>query len=44
MKNSKCLSRGDTNETINHTINEFCKLVQKEYKSRQDWVGEAIHK
>ena len=28
---------------INHIISEYCKLVQKEYKTRHDWVGMVIH-
>ena len=30
-------------ETINHIISERSKLAQKEYKSRNDWVGTVIH-
>ena len=28
---------------INHIISECCKLAQKEYKTRHDWVGKVIH-
>ena len=41
--NSKCMQCGDRDETINHIISECSKLAQKEYKSRQDWVGNVIH-
>ena len=40
QENSKC---GDRDETINHIISEWSKLVQKAYKTRQDWVGKVIH-
>ena len=30
-------------ESINLIINECSKLVQKEYKTRHDWMGKAIH-
>ena len=30
-------------ETINYMINECCKLVQKEYKTRHDLVEKVIH-
>ena len=43
QQNSKCSLCGDRDETINHIISEFCKLVQKEYKARHDWVGKVIH-
>ena len=28
---------------INHIISECCKLAQKEFKTRHDWVGKVIH-
>ena len=31
------------NETINNIISDFSKLEQKEYKTRDDWVGKVIH-
>ena len=43
QQNSKCRLCGDSNETINHIISECCKLAQKEYKVRHDWVGKVIH-
>ena len=39
QQNSKCRLCGDTDETIN----ECSKLAQKEYKTRNDWVGKVIH-
>ena len=33
----------DRDETINHIIIECCKLAQKEYKTRHDWVDKVIH-
>ena len=33
----------DREETINHMISECRKLMQKEYKTRHDWVGKVIH-
>ena len=43
QQNSKYKICGDRNETINHIISECSKLVQKEYKTRHDWVGKVIH-
>ena len=43
QQNSKCLLCGNRDETINHIISECCKVAQKEYKSRHDWVGKVIH-
>ena len=28
---------------INHIIYEYCKVEQKEYKTRHDWMGKGIH-
>ena len=42
QQNSKCRLYGDRHKTINHIISEYCKLVQKEYKTRHDWVGKVI--
>ena len=42
QQNSKCRLCCDRDETINHIINECSKLVQKEYNTRQDWVGKVI--
>ena len=43
QQNSKCRPSGDRDETINHMISECSKLAQKEYKTRDDWVGEVMH-
>ena len=43
QQNSKCRLYGDRDETINHIISECSKLVQKEYKTRHNWVGKVIH-
>ena len=44
QQNSKCRLCGDRDETINHIISECSKLVQKEYKTRHDWVGKVIRR
>ena len=41
QQNSKCRLCGDRDETINYIISECSKLAQKEYKTRQDWVGKV---
>ena len=33
----------DKDEKVNHIISEFSKLVQKEYKTGNEWVGKWIH-
>ena len=43
QQNSKCRLFGNRDEIINHIISECSKLVQKEYKTRHDWVGKVIH-
>ena len=43
QRNSKCRLRGESDEMINDIISECGKLIQKEYKSRHDWVGKVIH-
>ena len=40
---SKCWLCGDRDEMIDHIISKCNKLVQKEYKTRYDWVGKVIH-
>ena len=32
-----------TDETINHILSDYSKLVPKEYKARHDLVGQVIH-
>ena len=41
QQNSQCMLCSDRNETVNHVINECSKLVQKNYKTRHDWVGKV---
>ena len=41
VQNSQCRLRSD--EMINYIISGCSKLVQKEYKTRHDWVGKGIH-
>ena len=41
--NSKCGLCGNRDKTIDHIINEYSKLAQKEYKTRHDWVEKVIH-
>ena len=43
QQNSKCRLCSDRNETTNHIISKCRKLVQKEYKTRHDWVGKVIY-
>ena len=43
LQNSKCRLYGEKDENINHIINEWSKLTQKEYKTRHDRVGKVIH-
>ena len=32
----------DRDETLNHIISKCSKLVEKEYKTRYDWVGDPL--
>ena len=43
LQNSKCRLCSDREETINHIISECCKLAEKEYTARRDWVSKVIH-
>ena len=43
-QNSRCRLCIERDETINHILSECSKLAQKEYKTRPDWVGKAIHR
>ena len=40
---SKCRLCDDKDETINHIISECSKLVQKDDKTRHDWVRKVIY-
>ena len=41
--NSECRLCRDKDETVNHIQSDRSKLVRKEYKSRDDWVGKVIY-
>ena len=41
--NSKCRLCEVRDETVNHIISKCCKITQKEYMSRYDWVEKVIH-
>ena len=43
QQNGKGRLDSDRDETINHIVNECTKLVQRNYKTRHDWVGKVIH-
>ena len=40
----KCRLCGDRDEAINHILSECCKLAQKKYKTRHDWMGKVIRR
>ena len=42
QKNNKCVLCCDKDETINHT-REYSNFVQKENKTRRNWVGKDMH-
>ena len=44
QQNSKCRLCSNRDETFNHIITERSKLVQKEYKTKHDWVGKVIRR
>ena len=44
QQNSRCMSCGDINETINHIISDCSKLAQMEYKTRHNSVGKVIYR
>ena len=43
QQNNRCRLRGDRDETIDHIISECGKRVQKDYKTRLNWMGKVIH-
>ena len=43
QQNSKCRLCGNRDEMIHHIISECSKLTQKEYNTRDNWVGKVIH-
>ena len=44
QQNSRCKLCGDRDKTVNHITSKGNKLVQREYKTRLDWVGKVIHR
>ena len=44
QQNIKCSLCDDRDETTNHIISECRKLAQKEYKTRHNLAGNAIHR
>ena len=43
QQNSKYRLCGDRDKTINYIISKCSKLVQKEYKTRYNWVSKVIN-
>ena len=43
QQNSRCRLCRDRDETINSITIVSSKLMQKEYKTRNDWVRKVIH-
>ena len=43
QQNSRCRLCGERDETINHIVSEYSKLVLKACKTRHDWMGKVIH-
>ena len=43
QKNSRCRLWDDGDETANNITSECSKQMQKEYKTRHDWMGTVIH-
>ena len=41
--NSKCRLYGEKDKIANHKVSESSKLVQKEYKTKHDWLGKFAH-
>ena len=42
--NTKWMLCCDRDKTINHIISEYYKPLQKEYKTRHDWMGKGFHR
>ena len=42
QQNSRCRLCGEKDETINH-VSECSKFAQREYKTRNDWMGKVTH-
>ena len=43
QQNSNCRLCCDRDENINYMISKCSNLVQRENKTRHDWVGKGIH-
>ena len=43
QQDRKCRLCADKDETINHTISEYSRLLQRKHKTKYDWVGKGIH-
>ena len=43
QQESKCRMFGQSDESASHILSEFCKVAQKEYERRHDWVGKRVH-
>ena len=43
QQNRICRLCGDRDETTDHIISECNKLAQKQFKNRNEWMGEVIH-
>ena len=43
QQKNRCRLCGDRDEMIDHIISACNELVQREYKTRHDWVGKVIH-
>ena len=43
QQNSRCWLCGERDKMMNNIISECSKLVQKEYKTRHDWMGKVTH-
>ena len=42
QQNNRCHLYHDRDETVNHIISKYSKLVLKVYKTRLNWVGKVI--
>ena len=43
QQNSRCRLCSDRDKATNLIISEYSKLVEKDHKTRYDWVGKVIH-
>ena len=43
QEDSLCRMCKQADETVDHLLNEYSKMAQKEFKRRHDWVGKKIH-